>query len=86
MIKKGKLELVTSFILWYELGQNPYNMRKKAITDFLRENTFTFLNADSGYSIKRRAEQIMKTGVKMKDAYHIACAIEGNCKYLITTR
>ncbi len=27
----------------------------------------------------------MKTGIKMKDAYHIACAIEGGCDYLITT-
>ena len=27
----------------------------------------------------------MKTGVKEKDAYHVACAIIAQCKYFITT-
>ncbi len=27
----------------------------------------------------------MKTGVKEKDAYHVACAIVAQCKYFITT-
>lgn len=27
----------------------------------------------------------MKTGVKMKDAYHIACAILSSCDYFLTT-
>ena len=27
----------------------------------------------------------MKSGVKEKDALHIACAIEGKCEYFITT-
>ena len=85
MIKTGKLELVTSFILWYELSQNPFEIRKSGITDFIRNNSSLFISSDSGSIIKNRAESIMTTGVKMKDAYHIACAIEGNCDYLLTT-
>ena len=27
----------------------------------------------------------MKTGIKMKDAYHIACAIHSRCDYFLTT-
>lgn len=27
----------------------------------------------------------MKTGVKEKDAYHVACAIIAQCRYFITT-
>lgn len=30
-------------------------------------------------------DDIMKTGVKEKDAYHVACAIIAQCKYFITT-
>lgn len=41
--------------------------------------------SDSGKIIKNRAESIMTAGIKMKDAYHIACAIGGNCDYLLTT-
>ncbi len=85
LIKNKKIQLAASFILWYELGQNPYEMRKKGITEFLRENTTEFLNTDSGGDIKKRAEQIIETGVKMKDAYHIACAEKMGCDYLITT-
>ncbi len=32
-----------------------------------------------------KAEKIMTTGVKMKDACHIACAEMMNCDYLLST-
>ena len=60
-------------------------MRKRGITDFIRSNTAEFINTDSDGHIKKKSEEIIDTGVKMKDAYHIACAIEANCDYLITT-
>lgn len=85
LIKDGNILLVTSFILWYELNQNPYSMRKKGITDFIKENTSEFVNVDEDGHIRKKAEEIMTTGVKMKDAYHIACAIEAGCDYLVTT-
>lgn len=31
------------------------------------------------------AEEIMQTGIKLKDASHTACAIVANCDFLITT-
>ena len=37
LIKQRKVELTTSFILWYELSQNPYEIRKRGITDFIKE-------------------------------------------------
>ena len=85
MIKNGEIQLVTSFILWYELSQNPYSMRKKGITDFIKENTSEFVNVDEDRHIKMKAEKIMATGVQMKDAYHLACAIDAGCDYLVTT-
>lgn len=85
LIKQNKIELSTSFILWYELSQNPYEIRKKGITDFIRNNSSSFVSSDNGKSIKERASRIMETGIKMKDAYHISCAIEDGCDYFLTT-
>lgn len=31
------------------------------------------------------AVSIMKTGIKEKDAYHVACAVIAGCNYFITT-
>lgn len=35
--------------------------------------------------IEKYAGEIMKTGIKEKDAYHVACAIIAQCKYFIIT-
>ncbi len=35
--------------------------------------------------IRECADEIMKTGVKEKDAYYVACAILAECKYFVTT-
>ena len=35
--------------------------------------------------IKQRAGEIMKTGIKTKDALHVSCAIEGKADYFVTT-
>lgn len=32
-----------------------------------------------------KAEEIMKTGIKTKDAYHVACAIYTSCDCFLTT-
>ena len=41
---------------------------------------------DHTYSlaVRQRAEEIIKTGVKTKDAYHVACAVVSKSRYLIT--
>ena len=31
------------------------------------------------------ADSIMETGVKEKDAYHVACALMAECDYFVTT-
>lgn len=37
MIRNQKLELVSSYMLRFENEQNPYNMRKQAIAEFIRK-------------------------------------------------
>lgn len=85
LIKRKKLELVTSYVLWYENSQNPYEMRRKAITEFIQRNTTEYIDTDKADFIKSKSEEIMKTGVKTKDAYHVACAIYASCDYFLST-
>ena len=35
--------------------------------------------------VKENSSLFLKLGIKRKDSLHIACAIEGNCEYFITT-
>ncbi len=78
LVKQRKAELVTSYVLWYENSQNPFEIRKMSIGEFMQENTVEYIDIDKAEDIKTKAEEIMRTGVKMKDAYHVACAIYAN--------
>ncbi len=84
-VKKGTIELASSYVLWYENSQNPYETKRNAISEFLQENTTEYVDINQSDEIKARAEKIMKTGVKMKDAYHVACAVYASCDYFLTT-
>ena len=39
LIQKKLLELISSYMLLYECGQNPYEMRRKAIMQFIDMRT-----------------------------------------------
>ena len=85
MIRKGNLELVTSYVLDYENSRNRSLQKKMAIERFIREYTSVYVSDKNTDKIGKCADEIMKTGVKEKDAYHVACAIVAQCKYFITT-
>ena len=85
LIRQQKLDLVSSYVLWYENSQNPFEIRKRAISEFIQKNTIEYIDIDKAEEIKCKADDIMKTGVKTKDAYHVACAIYANCDYFFTT-
>ncbi|MDR2705708.1 MAG: PIN domain-containing protein [Planctomycetaceae bacterium] len=81
-ILRGKLELVWSFILEYENSVNPYINRKKAIVTWRKVACLTVAVSDKIYEL---TEQIMATGIKKKDALHLACAIQAKCDFFLTT-
>ena len=84
-IKDGKYELVSSYTLLYEVSRNPFDMRRDAIEDFIKQNAKYYIDYDRKDEISAIALDIMNTGVKEKDAYHVASAIFGNCEYFIST-
>ncbi|MBQ6773146.1 MAG: hypothetical protein IJP48_03695 [Synergistaceae bacterium] len=84
-IKNGELELVTSYILVYENFMSPFKSQKSAIDNFLRSYSSYHVGAEKADKIAHIAKSIMATGVKMKDAHHLACALEAECKYFLST-
>lgn len=84
-IKDGKYELVSSYTLQYEVSRNPFDMRRDAIKDFIEQNANYYIDYDREKEVSDIASQIMATGVKEKDAYHVASAIYGGCEYFIST-
>ncbi|MCM1328124.1 MAG: hypothetical protein NC253_01670 [Ruminococcus sp.] len=83
-IVDGKLDLIYSFISVYENSQNPFPIRKNTIADFFSKAA-VYISEDNVDSVKQRASEIMKTGIKTKDALHVSCAIEGKADYFVTT-
>lgn len=60
-------------------------MRRQSIVQFIRDNMKGYVGAERAELIEPIAEEIMKTGVKEKDAYHVASAIYAGCEYFIST-
>ena len=79
-----KLELATSFMLHYENNRNK-NIRNKDYNDFFMKNYRTvYIGVEFAEELKILSEKITQSGIKIKDAYHIACAIIAECDYFIT--
>ena len=85
MIKEKKLDLVSSYMLRYECSQNPFEMRRAAIIEFIDENAAIYVSIERQREIERQAADIMKTGVKFKDACHVSSALFAHCEYFIST-
>ena len=84
LIVERKIELAYSFVNRFENSKSPYPHNQKAIAAFF-VNATMYVDHNYGFVVRRRAEEIINTGVKTKDAYHIACALESKSAYLITT-
>ena len=81
-IRKGRHSLCWSFMLDYENGKNPYEERQSMISPW-KEVAEDFCHPSE--SVLSRGKEIMNLGIKNNDALHIACAIERQCGYFITT-
>lgn len=85
MIKEHKLQLITSYMLRYECSNNPFEMRRNTILDFINKHTYAYIGTERKPQIEAKAAEIMKTGIKFKDACHVASALYAECEYFIST-
>ena len=81
-VHDGVYLLCWSFMLDYENNKSPYEGKRSMVA--------LWKDVSSDYCpqsemVLARGKDIMKLGIKNGDALHIACAIEHNCDYFITT-
>ncbi len=84
-IKKGHIELATSYIGFYENHENPYEMRMINIRVFQEDFATIHVSEKMDDKVKEMALEIEAAGIKHKDACHVACAILSGCDYFLTT-
>ena len=60
-------------------------MRKNTIIHFIQDYMKGYVGPERAEEISSIANDIMKTGIKEKDAYHVASAIFAGCEYFIST-
>ncbi len=83
LIRKNYLHLAWSFILDFENDANPYIEQRYSISEW-KQNASIFVPALE--EIRAHANAIHRdTGLKSKDALHVACASFAKADFLLTT-
>lgn len=85
MIRDGNVDLITSYMLDYENDKNRFPHKRQAIKNFMNTNEAFYVGYEKNLDVKEIAAQIISTGVKSSDAYHVACAILADGDFFITT-
>ena len=85
LVKDGFITLVSSYMVRYESSQNPYAELRENIEAYIRQYSSVYVSDERKEEIEQAAADIMRTGVKFKDACHVASAIYAKCNYFITT-
>lgn len=85
MIKDGEIQLASSYMLMYENSKNRSETKRRAIEQFVANNTSVYIDETHSSEVENLAETIAATGVKSADAIHTACAISAKSDYLLTT-
>jgi len=81
MVEAKAVELVSSSVLDYENSRNPYPMKQKAMSRYLK---LAELRQEVNEVIRQRAEALEQNGLKAIDALHVACAEALSSHYFIT--
>ncbi len=85
LIKDRQIELVSSYMSLYECGENPDKAKAALITDFIDNFSSIFVGIANKEKIEAMAKEIMTTGIKYKDACHVAAAIIAKADYFVST-
>jgi predicted nucleic acid-binding protein len=85
LVKYKSVALYYSFMSQIEIDESPYEERKTIILNFVEKYADRFIGKKRFDEIEKLADEIMQTGIKKKDATHLACSIIAECDYFITT-
>lgn len=81
-IKQDVFKLAWSYILDYENSQNPFPERRSAIALW---RALATIDVEPSSPLIASATHFQQIGIKPKDALHLACAVEAQADYFITT-
>ena len=81
-IKQSQIILAWSYILEFENMNNPFDERREAVHQW---KSLAQIDINETENILNKADDLKRSGVKSKDALHLACAIEAKADYFITT-
>ncbi len=81
LMEVGKLELVSSEALLFEMARNPNANRKQFAWELLQQAA---LFVDLNESIEHRAKELVERGLRPLDALHVAFAEEAMADFLVT--
>ena len=85
LIKYKSVSLIYSFMSLVEIEDSPFEDNRAYILNFIEANATSFMGKKQLAEVEQLANEIMQTGIKKKDATHLACAIIADCDYFITT-
>ena len=63
-VRKGEYELVTSFILLYEISRNPNSVHSKSILNYIQQYSILFVSDKDIVNIELIAADIQSCGIK----------------------
>jgi len=75
-------ELAWSYMMDYEISFNPFSDRKNQI---IKWKNIAMVDIEESEKIIAMANEIIRKNIKPKDSLHLACSIEAECDYFITT-
>lgn len=81
-IVAGNLSLAWSYMLDYENSANPFPERKESIANWKKRAVIETSATDVLLAL---ANKLNTSGIKAKDALHIASSVVMKCEYFITT-
>ena len=84
LIVHKNIQLVTSFMLHYEILSIKNERKRSYIEFFIKYYKKMYVGVDFIEILDKKAENIIKSGIKPKDAYHLSSAIFTECDYFLT--
>jgi predicted nucleic acid-binding protein len=85
LVKYKSLVLCSSYMLSLEISEIPFDNNKEHILSFVSNYAGIFVSKERESETLTLTDKIMETGIKRKDAVHLACSMIAECDYFITT-
>ena len=80
-IQEGHFELLWSYVLEHENNRNPFEARRDSVLGWKDLAVKSVVESEE---ILLFGEELMRRGVKLYDALHVACAYVGGCDRFLT--